>query len=70
MIPAVAAQSRPYALLWIGQCRGALGRRTEAITTLTEAIGLMEALQPDSRQADALESLAALLAEDGRTGTP
>jgi tetratricopeptide (TPR) repeat protein len=70
MTPAVAAQSRPYALLWIGQCLGALGRRAEAITTLTEAVGLMEALQSDFRQADALESLAALLAEDGRTGTP
>jgi tetratricopeptide (TPR) repeat protein len=67
MTPAVAAQSRPYALLWIGQCLGALDRRTEAITSLTEAIGLMEPLQPDFRQADALESLAALLAEDGRT---
>ena len=62
MTPAIAAQSRPYALLRIGQCLGALDRRTEAITTLTEAVGLMGALQPDFRQADALESLAALLA--------
>jgi len=68
MTPAIAAQSRPYALLRIGQCLGALGRRTEAITTLTEAVGLMEALHPNFRQAEALESLAGLLAKDGRTG--
>ena len=34
---------------------------------LTEAIGLMETLQPDFRQAEALETLGALLAERGRT---
>ena len=68
MTPAIAAQSRPYALLRIGQCLGALGRRTEAITTLTGAVGLMEALHPNFRQAEALESLAGLLAKDGRTG--
>jgi tetratricopeptide (TPR) repeat protein len=68
MTPAIAAQSRPHALLRIGQCLGALGRRTEAIATLTEAVGLMEALHPNFRQAEALESLAGLLAEDGRTG--
>jgi tetratricopeptide (TPR) repeat protein len=68
MTPAIAAQSRPYALLLIGQCLGALGRRTEAITTLTEAVGLMEALHPNFRLAEALESLAGLLAKDGRTG--
>jgi tetratricopeptide (TPR) repeat protein len=68
MTPAIAAQSRPQALLRIGQCLGALGRQTEAITTLTEAVGLMEALHPNFRQAEALESLAGLLAKDGRTG--
>ena len=68
MTPAIAAQSRPYALLRIGQCLGDLGRRTEAIATLTEAVGLMEALHPNFRQAEALESLAGLLAKDGRTG--
>jgi tetratricopeptide (TPR) repeat protein len=68
MTPAIAAQRRPYALLRIGQCLGALGRRAEAITALTEAVGLMEVLHPDFRQAEALESLAGLLAKDGRTG--
>ena len=68
MTPGIAAQSRPYALLRIGQCLGSLGRRAEAITTLTEAVGLMEALHPNFRQAEALESLAGLLAKDGRTG--
>jgi tetratricopeptide (TPR) repeat protein/transcriptional regulator with XRE-family HTH domain len=66
MTPAIAAQSRPYALLRIGQCLGALGRRADAITALTEAAGLMEALHPDFRQAEALESLAGLLARDGQ----
>jgi tetratricopeptide (TPR) repeat protein/transcriptional regulator with XRE-family HTH domain len=66
MTPAIAAQRRPYALLRAGQCLGALGRRDEAITTLTEAAGLMETLHPDFRQAETLESLASLLAEDGR----
>ena len=68
MTPAIAAQSRPYALFRIGKCLGALGRRTEAITTLTEAVGFMEALHPNFRQAEALESLAGLLAQEGRTG--
>jgi tetratricopeptide (TPR) repeat protein len=68
MTPAIAAQSRPDALLRIGRCLGALGRRTEAITTLAEAVGLMEARHPNFWQAEALESLAGLLAEDGRTG--
>jgi transcriptional regulator with XRE-family HTH domain/tetratricopeptide (TPR) repeat protein len=51
----------------MAQCLGALGRRTEAISTLTEAIGLMETPEPSFRQAEALETLAALLAEEGRT---
>lgn len=67
MTPTIAAQSRPDAHFRIAQCLGALGRRTEAISTLTEAIGLMETLQPNFRQAEALETLAALLAEEGRT---
>ena len=49
------------------RCLGALGRRTEAISALTEAIRLMETPQPNFRQAKALETLAALLAEEGRT---
>ncbi len=39
MTPTVAAQSRPDAHFRIAQCLGALGRRTEAISALTEAIG-------------------------------
>jgi tetratricopeptide (TPR) repeat protein len=66
MTPTIAAQSRPDAHFRIAQCLGALGRRTEAISTLTEAIGLMETLAPNFRQAEALETLAALLAEEGR----
>jgi tetratricopeptide (TPR) repeat protein len=66
MTPTIAAQSRPGAHFRIAQCLEALGRRTEAISTLTEAIGLMETLAPDFWQAEALETLAALLADEGR----
>jgi transcriptional regulator with XRE-family HTH domain/tetratricopeptide (TPR) repeat protein len=66
-IPPSDPQSRPDAHFRMAQCLGALGRRTEAIATLTEAIGLMETLQPNFRQAEALETLAALLAEEDRT---
>jgi tetratricopeptide (TPR) repeat protein/transcriptional regulator with XRE-family HTH domain len=67
MTPTIAAQSRPDAHFRMAQCLGALGRRTEAISALTEAIGLMETLEPDFRRAEALETLADLLAEEGRT---
>lgn len=50
----------------IAQCLGALGRRNEAISALTGAIGLMETLQPDFLQAEAMETLAARLAQEGR----
>ncbi|GAB3844480.1 NB-ARC domain-containing protein [Dactylosporangium cerinum] len=69
MTPSVATHSRPLALLRIGLCLGHLGRRAEAITTLAEGIDLLDTLQAsDYRQAGALETLAALLAEVGRTG--
>jgi tetratricopeptide (TPR) repeat protein len=67
MTPTIAARSRPDAHFRIAQCLVALGRRTDAISTLTEAIVLMETLRPDLRQAEALQTLAALLAEEGRT---
>jgi tetratricopeptide (TPR) repeat protein len=63
----VAAQSRADVYFGIAQCLGAVGRRAEAISTLAEAVGLMETLQPNFRQAEALETLAFLLAEEGRT---
>jgi tetratricopeptide (TPR) repeat protein/transcriptional regulator with XRE-family HTH domain len=66
MTPTIAAQSRADAHFRMAQCLGALGRRTEAISMLTEAIGLLETLQPNFRQAEAMETLAALLAEEGR----
>lgn len=67
MTPSVANHSRPFALIRIGQCLGHLGRRAEAITTLGEAISLLDALQvSDFRHAGALEELATLLAEEGR----
>ncbi|GAA3785740.1 hypothetical protein GCM10022206_27080 [Streptomyces chiangmaiensis] len=68
MTPSVATHTRPVTLIRIGQCLGHLGRRTEAITTLSEAIDVMDTLQmSDFRQAGALETLADLLAEEGRT---
>ncbi|MGW0993262.1 tetratricopeptide repeat protein [Streptomyces sp. NPDC002523] len=68
MTPSVAAHSRPVQLMRIGFCLGHLGRRKEAITTLSEAIDAMNTLRmSDYRQAEALETLAALLAGEGRT---
>ncbi|MFF3410519.1 helix-turn-helix domain-containing protein [Streptomyces sp. NPDC002742] len=69
MTPSVATHSRPFALIRIGQCLGHLGRRGEAITTLSEGIALLDTLQvSDFRHAGALETLAVLLSEEGRTG--
>ncbi|MEU7880968.1 ATP-binding protein [Microbispora bryophytorum] len=66
--PSVAVFTRPIALARVGECLGLLGRRAEAISTLTEATGLMEQVQLPVLQARSLETLAALLAEEGRTG--
>ncbi|MEU7890167.1 helix-turn-helix domain-containing protein [Microbispora bryophytorum] len=66
--PSVAVFTRPIALARVGECLGLLGRRAEAIITLTEATGLMEQVQLPVLQARSLETLAALLAEEGRTG--
>ncbi|WP_405148602.1 tetratricopeptide repeat protein [Sphaerisporangium sp. NBC_01403] len=68
MTPSIAALTRPYTLAQVGECLGLLGHRAEAITTLTEAIALMEQFQLNYRQARALEALAAVLTEEGRTG--
>ncbi|MEU9408772.1 helix-turn-helix domain-containing protein [Streptomyces sp. NPDC048281] len=65
MTPTIAALCRPYALMRIGQCLAGLDRRAEAVTTLTEAVNLMDSLHPNFRQAEALETLGALL-DDGR----
>ncbi|MER5473548.1 NB-ARC domain-containing protein [Streptomyces sp. NPDC002685] len=68
MTPSVATHSRPLALICIGQCLRHLGRRSEAIITLSEGIDLLDTLRAsDYRQAGALEALADLLAEEGRT---
>lgn len=68
MTPSVASRSRPFALIRIGHCLERLGRLTEAITTLSEGIDALDELKvSDFRQAGALESLAALLAGEGRT---
>ncbi|MEU0565045.1 tetratricopeptide repeat protein [Nonomuraea sp. NPDC005983] len=66
--PSIAAFTRPIALARVGECLGLLGRRSEAITKLTEAISLMEQAQLPAPQARSLETLAALLADEGRTG--
>ncbi|MFG2629763.1 ATP-binding protein [Streptomyces sp. NPDC048473] len=67
MTPSIAAHLRPYTLAYLGRCLGLLGRRAEAITTLTEATALMEQFDSNYLQAGALETLATLLAEEGRT---
>ncbi|WP_327250368.1 ATP-binding protein [Streptomyces sp. NBC_01244] len=64
--PGMAAFLRPIVLSRVGECLGLLGRRAEAITELTEAISLMEQAQVPVQQARALETLASLLAEEGR----
>ncbi|WP_424534079.1 AAA family ATPase [Sphaerisporangium viridialbum] len=66
--PSIAAFTRPIALARVGECLGLLGHRTEAIIKLTEAISLMEQAQLPVPQARSLETLAALLADEGRTG--
>ncbi|MFE7568717.1 tetratricopeptide repeat protein [Streptomyces sp. NPDC057539] len=69
MTPNIAAHSRPVALIRIGECLAHLGHRTEAVSTLGEAIGLLDELQvANFWLAEALEELAALLAQEGRTG--
>ena len=68
MTPSVVSLSRPLALIRIGHCLERLGHRMEAITTLSEGIDVTDTLQmSDYRQAGALETLAALLAGEGRT---
>ncbi|GAA4575607.1 ATP-binding protein [Planotetraspora kaengkrachanensis] len=66
--PSVAAFNRPIVLARVGECLGLLGHRAEAITKLTEAIGLMEQAKLPVPQARSLKTLAALLADEGRTG--
>jgi tetratricopeptide (TPR) repeat protein/transcriptional regulator with XRE-family HTH domain len=67
MTPSVVVHSRPLALLRIGSCLRHLGRRAEAISALSEGIDLVDELgASDYRQADALETLASLLADEGR----
>ncbi|MFD0473914.1 tetratricopeptide repeat protein [Nonomuraea thailandensis] len=68
LAPSTVAFSRPVALARIGECLGLLGQRSEAISKLSEAIGLLEQAQLPAVQAGALETLAALLAEEGRPG--
>ncbi|MEV4249844.1 helix-turn-helix domain-containing protein [Streptosporangium canum] len=65
--PGVVAFTRPIALARIGECLGLLGRRSEAVIKLTEAISLMEQAQLPAQQARSLETLAGLLADEGRT---
>lgn len=65
--PSVAVFTRPIVLARIGECLGLLGHRAEAIIKLTEATSLMEQVQLPVLQARSLETLAALLAEEGRT---
>ena len=55
MTPSIAANVRPYALIRLGRRLADLGRRPEAIATLTEAIDLLETLQlTNFRQAEAI----------------
>ena len=68
MTPTIAAYTRPVAMGRIGHCQGLLGRRAEAITTLTEATGLMDNAPLTTSHPNCLEILAGFLGEEGRTG--
>ncbi|WBB61768.1 tetratricopeptide repeat protein [Streptomyces sp. WMMC500] len=65
--PGIAAYLRPHYLADLGACLGRLGIRDEAIAALTEATALMEAYDANYLHGRALEALAALLAQEGRT---
>ncbi|MFF6954992.1 MULTISPECIES: NB-ARC domain-containing protein [unclassified Streptomyces] len=68
MAPTVVAHCRPLGLIRIGQCLGHLGRRPEAIAALTAAIASLDAQRLTGfRLAEGLETLGALLADEGRT---
>ncbi|GAA5193275.1 hypothetical protein GCM10023322_54900 [Rugosimonospora acidiphila] len=68
MTPGIAALTRPVALGQVGECLELLGRRDEAITTLTEAITLMAHSRLSGPQASTLQMLAAILADEGLIG--
>lgn len=68
MTPGIAAFIRRHTLAPLGKCLALLGRRAEAIAALTEATAPGEQLDPSPWHADALENLADLLAEEGRSG--
>lgn len=67
MTRSIAAYLRPHTLRLVGQCLALLGRRTEAIRTLTQATELLDGLDSNQLQAQAWEALAALLAQEGPT---
>ncbi|MEV7285312.1 helix-turn-helix domain-containing protein [Streptomyces sp. NPDC093252] len=66
MTPSITVLARPHALGYYGDCLKALGRRTEAIDALTEATELLGRFDVNFRQGQFLESLAELLALEGR----
>ncbi|MGW2161433.1 hypothetical protein [Nonomuraea sp. NPDC001699] len=62
----IAAFTRSQTLPRIGHCLSLLGRPVEAIGMLNEAITLLEKFNAHSSQARALETLAGILAGEGR----
>ncbi|MFD8820673.1 tetratricopeptide repeat protein, partial [Streptomyces sp. NPDC059627] len=66
MTPGTAPFVRRHTLARLGKSLALLGRRAEAVEALTEATAPGERLDPSHWQADALEELAVLLAEEGR----
>ncbi|MEV4518286.1 helix-turn-helix domain-containing protein [Dactylosporangium sp. NPDC049525] len=67
MTASIASLTRANALAAAGLCLGLLGRRTEAIASFTEAVGLFEHFPPSGSLGRCLQALAGVLAEDGRT---
>ncbi|WP_433425963.1 ATP-binding protein [Microtetraspora malaysiensis] len=66
MSPDIASFTRSQTLARIGHCLSLLGRPAEAIGMLNEAATLLEKFHAFSSQARALETLAGILAGEGR----
>ncbi|MFF5213197.1 hypothetical protein [Streptosporangium sp. NPDC000396] len=66
MSPDIASFTRPQTLARIGHCLSLLGHPAEAIATLSEAAAGLETFHAFSSQARVLETLAGVLAEQGR----
>jgi tetratricopeptide (TPR) repeat protein len=68
MTPSIAMVTRPNALAAAGRCLELLGSWAEAIDKFTEAVSLFEQIPVSGSMGRCLESLAVVLAAEGRAG--